>query len=94
MGTRHFTKDPDSVLDYVVDWTAWLADVSPVDTISTSSWTLQSGLTLDSDSNTSQIAKAWVSGGTAGTRYKATNRIVTAGARTADRTIYITVRER
>ena len=36
-----FTKDPDAVLDYSVDWSLWLAG----DEISTSEWLLEEGAT-------------------------------------------------
>ena len=61
---------------------------------STSDWTIESGLTEDSDSTTTTKATVWVSGGTAGTTYECVNEIVTASGRTDNRTIYITVRER
>ena len=93
VGTK--TKDPDSVADYKFDWSRWLEETTTTtDTISSSSWTVDSGLTKDSDSNSTTTATIWVSGGTAGTAYQATNRIVTAGGRTADRTITFIVRER
>lgn len=85
-----FVKDPDSVLDYTVDWDSWLS----TDTISSSDWVIESGITEDSASNTTTTATVWLSGGTAGTRYKVTNRIVTAEGRTADRSFYVSVAER
>lgn len=90
---RSFTKDPDEVLDYEIDWTKWL---SGDDTISTSSWTVPSGITKDSDSITddTKSTKIWLSGGTDGTDYDLLNEIVTANGRTAQRTITIGVRSR
>lgn len=85
-----FEKDPDAVLDYQIDWSDWLG----ADTISTSSWTVSSGITKDSDTNSSTTTTIWLSGGTAGTRYELVNEIVTAGVRTENRTIYIEVVER
>lgn len=85
-----FIHDPDAVLDYEIDWSAWLG----TDTISSSTWTVPSGLTEDSSTNTTTTATIWLSGGTAGTRYEVTNHIVTAGGREEDRTIQIVVRER
>lgn len=85
-----FTKDPSAVLDYCIDWSAWLGS----DTISTSTWTVTAGLTKDSDTNTTTTATAWFSGGTVGKKYVATNRIVTAAGRTDDRSILIEVRNR
>lgn len=91
MGFPAFNKDPDEVLDYGFDWSNWLEDN---DTISSSSWTVPSGITKNSSSNTITTTNVFLSGGTAGKAYDITNRIVTAGGRTADRTMTIIVRER
>ena len=94
---KTFIKDPDSVLDYVLDWNGgapgpWL---STGDTISTSAWTLSStGIDGSTDSNTTTTTTIWVSGGTGNGDYDLTNRIVTANGRTVDRTIRIKVLER
>lgn len=85
-----FTKDPDATLDYSVDWSKWLGD----DTITASSWTVQSGLTKTTDTFTPTVAVMWVSGGEVGTTYFATNHITTGGGRQDDRTIYIKVAQR
>ena len=83
--TNRFTKDPEATLDYQVDWEDWLAG----DTISTSAWTVPEGLTEVSDTKTTSTATVWLSGGTAGQTYAVENKIVTADARTDERTIYI-----
>ena len=83
-------KDPNSVIDFVMDWSDWLGS----DTISSSDWTVTTGLTEDSDAYTTTTATIWVSGGEAGTTYTLTNRIVTSSGRTADRTFYVYVKER
>lgn len=85
-----FTKDPDAVLDYVNDWSAWLVD----DTISSSQWIAPTGITVDSDSFTDTTATVWLSGGTVGTFYSVVNRIVTAAGRTEDRTLHFRVKEK
>lgn len=85
-----FAKDPADVLDYTVDWSAWLA---VGETISTSAFTVASGITLDSESNTTTTATAWISGGTAGTTYTITSQITTSAARTAERSFTITARQ-
>ena len=85
-----FTKDPNAVLDYSFNWETWLDD----DTISTSTWTADTGITIDSSSTTTTVATVWLSGGTAGTTYTVTNRIVTAASRTEDRSLTINVRQR
>ena len=87
--TRQFYKDPADALDYLIDWTAWLG----TDTISASTWTAPTGITKSAESNTTTRATVWVSGGTAGASYTLTNRIVTAGGRTAERSIRITVQD-
>lgn len=84
-------KDPDAVLDYAIDWSDWLQSG---ETISTSAWTVQTGLTAGSTGNNGTIASIWLSGGTAGTTYTATNRITTNQGRTDDRTLRIPVESR
>lgn len=84
-----FKKDPSAVLDYGFDWETWLNG----DTINASEWVVPSGITEDSDSNTSLITKIWLSGGTVGETYTIVNRIVTAGGRTNDRTFQVTIKE-
>lgn len=86
-------KDADAVLDYEMDWTSWLA-TSPEDNLASSTWEADDGITIDSDSNTTKKATVWLSGGTPGKTYVVTNRIVTAGGRTDDRSFYIVVRGR
>jgi len=83
------TKDPNAVLDYGFDWTAWLDG----DTISASSWAVSTGITKDSDSKTTTTTTIWLSGGTNGRNYEATNSIQTAAGRKTDRTMLIKVRE-
>lgn len=85
-----FTKIAGSVLDYEEDWATWL----DTDTISSSSWVADTGVTIDSDSNTTTKAIVWLSGGTVGTSYDITNTIVTAGGRTDSRTIEITITDK
>lgn len=81
-------KDPDEVLDYAVDWTARLAG----DTISTSAFTVPAGLTMDSESATSQISTVWISGGTAGL-YSIECTITTSGGRTMQESVRLAVVE-
>lgn len=84
-------KDPDAVLDWVWDWSDWLA---PGETISVSDFTVSAGLDLDSDSNTLASATAWLSGGVPGTPYLVANRITTSAGRTDERSITIRVKNR
>jgi hypothetical protein len=84
-----YTKDPDAVLDYEIDWSAWLGE----DTITASTFTVDTGLTEDSESNDTTAATVWLSGGTVGARYLVTNHITTAAGRQNDRSFYIYVKE-
>lgn len=90
-------KDPDEVLDHIVDWND---SADPVlasgETISTVTWDVPSGLVLDSQSNTTTTATAVLSGGTAGVKYQVSCKIVTdsSPARTFERTVNLKVKER
>lgn len=88
-----YTKDPNATLDYGFVWSDWLTAAGS-DTISTSTWTADTGLTVNSSSTSGGTAIAWVTGGTVGVNYQLTNRIVTAGGRTDERTMIIQVRQR
>jgi len=83
-------KGPDAVKDYGIDWSSWLG----TDTISTSTWAVPTGITKDSDSETTTETTIWLSGGTAGVNYELTNSIVTAAGREEDQTIVVRVAER
>lgn len=87
---QQFDHDPDAVLDYAIDWSAWLDD----DTIVTATWEADTGITIDSDDNTTTLATVWLSGGTERVIYRVTNHIVTAAGREDDRTITLRVMER
>lgn len=96
-----YTHDPDAVLDYGADWSAWLAEVD--DTITASTWTIstiaddeaplvndaEKGDTFDDTTTT-----IWVKGGTVGEIYKLINHITTAAGRQDDRTLTVEVEER
>lgn len=88
--SQEFIKDPNAVLDYQIDWSTWLG----ADTIATSTWTVPTGLTKDSDTSTTTTATIWLSGGTSGVTYRIVNHIVTAAGREDDRSIYIRVADK
>lgn len=89
--TTEFIKDPDAVLDWHFDWLAWL---QLGETISSSTFLVTAGLTVDSTSNTLTNATVWLSGGSPGQPYRVTNRITTNQGRTDDRSITIRVKDR
>lgn len=88
---RHFTKDPDAILPYQVDWSDWMP---AGDTLTDSEWEADAGITVDSDTNTTTVTTIWLSGGAVGAVYSLTNHVTTAGGREDDRTITVTIRER
>lgn len=86
-------KDPNAVLDYSIDLTAWLALV-PGDTVSSVVWSVSSGLTKTAQSNTTTSVTAWLSGGVVGATEWAQARFTTAQGRTDDRTLYFQIVDR
>lgn len=84
---ERYIKDPADILDYQLDWSSWLG----ADTISASTWTVPSGITQVTETETTTTATIWLSGGTAGQSYTLANKIVTAGGRTCERSIVIVV---
>ncbi len=86
------TKDPNEVVDYDFSWADQMADLDN-DTIATSNWTVPSGITRDSQSNTTTRTKVWLSGGTTGQTYTLLNRITTAGGRTLDQSIKLKMKD-
>lgn len=86
-------KDPGAKLDYGFDWSEWLATD---EIISTSTWTVPSGITKVTDTKSTTGTIIWLSGGTAGESYRLVNRIVTnAGTpRTDERSMDIRVEQR
>lgn len=86
-----YYKDVDAVLDFGIDWSSWL---DAGETISTSTYTVGTGITKDSDSNTTTASTVWLSGGTEGSSYIITNEIVTSDSRTDQRSFTVKVVER
>lgn len=84
-------KDPDSVLDYVWDFTDWLASG---DTVSSHVVVADPGITVESSSNDSEKVTVWLSGGTPGSVYSVTVRVTTFQNRVVDRTVGFVVLER
>lgn len=92
MGARvRFSKDPDAVLDYQVDWSAWLPEF---DVIAASTWSADPGIVIDNSSFTDEKTTVWLSGGTENALYNVTNHITTADGREDDQTIQIQIRSR
>ena len=86
MLSNQFIKDPSAVLDWVFDWTDWLA---AAETIASHDITADTGLTVDSSTEDAGLVTVWLSGGIAGENYKVACKIVTSEGRTDERTIWI-----
>lgn len=85
-------KDPDATLDYHLDWTDWLTDVSS--TILTSVWVLPEDIVEEGSTVSGNKTTVIVSGGVVGNRYQITNRITTANGLGDDRSIRFKISER
>jgi hypothetical protein len=91
-----YKKDPDAVLPYSIEWSAWVPDG---ETLSTCVWAIDSPSTptleIDGSSLAGTVATAVLSGGTAGTVYVVRCRATTTPSTYVDdRSIVITVEDR
>lgn len=84
-------KDPSAVLDWMFDWTDWLASG---EMITDHTITVDTGITNDSSTEDAGKVTVWLSGGTAGENYKVACLIETSDGRTDERTIWIKVANR
>lgn len=87
-------KDPLAVLDYALDWSAWL---QAGETLSTATVTADAGLTVQASPapgiNGSKVVW-WLSGGTAGTTYGIEVEVTTSQNRTDRRSLSVFVEQR
>lgn len=93
-GKKTILHDPDAVLDYTFDWTAWLAPVTDriiqVDFLVTNSVNAAVVAQYFSDTH----ATAWIAAGVPGEKITLRCRIYTQEGRIDDRTAYLKVKER
>lgn len=94
-----FTKDPDSLLDYEIDWSNFLSDPdgNVVDSLIASSFIPGAGITVRLDppaTFTSTKTRVWIEGGTEGSQYDIVNRIRTSDGRIEDRFFRIKIKSR
>lgn len=85
-----FCKDQSDTLDYEMDWSKEIG----AQTIATSVWTSLDGMTVVSQSKTSQKTKVVLYGGAAGFEHRAMNSIVTSLGLELQRTIVIRCEEK
>ncbi len=86
-----YDQDPDDVLDYYYNWVDWLADG---EVITSSVFTAGPGITIQSQSNTTQTTTVWIKGGEIGQTYRITNRVQFTTGRQVDRSINIRITDR
>jgi hypothetical protein len=95
----YIEKDPQSRLDYSIDWSDWMPSE---DSILNSSWTIQTitgdlnPLTTDDDqyNASTSITTIYLAGGTAGNTYRITNTITTDDGLIDERYFRLVVRDR
>lgn len=86
-----FIHDPQATLVYGIEWEDWLADG---DSLATSTWTADEGITLGFDELDGTQTRVIVSGGTNKSNYRITNHVVSALGLEDDRSILLKVRHR
>lgn len=85
-------KDPEAILDYVIDWTQYLA---PEEVIQDFNVTCEGGgVTVSGSTEADGRVRFMLSGGVAGRDYSIVCEIITNAGRTDQRTINLPVRQR
>ena len=104
--SNEYLKDPSAVLDWAYNWndssggkTPWLATgetiaIDPDTGQKMITITADSGITVDSSTESGGKVTVWLSGGTAGQNYKVACLITTSAGRKDERTIWIKVTDR
>ena len=87
---RVFQMSPSTTLDFGFNW----ADLLDHDTISSSSWACDAGVSIGSAAQTASVTIAFVVAGATPGSYDVTNTIVTAQGRTDSRSFRIVVVQR
>jgi len=82
-------KDPDDIKSFTINWAADLSGI----TISSSAFTVDSGITKDSDSNTTTTTSLVLSGGTVGKTYKIANAVTCSNSDVYDKFFLVRVQE-
>ena len=86
-----FIHDPQAKLVYGFDWVDWLADG---DSIVTSTWAGEAGITIGASEIDGTETRVLISGGTDKENYRITNHVVSALGHEDDRSILLKVRQR
>jgi hypothetical protein len=86
----YIVKDPTAVLDYTIDWSAWLG----TDTLAAIVWTIPTGLAAGAAANTTTTATQWMGACTLGATYTVTNHVTSAGGRQDSRSFRVICRNK
>lgn len=87
-----YLKDPDALLPYAVDWTAFMATV-PGDVIATAEVIAPPGLHVEDEGITAGVHTMLLGGGDPGRRYRVTSRITTVAGLVNDASFTVYVQE-
>lgn len=90
MAVAAFIKDPNAVEDFAINWADHFATG---ETIATSTFTVPTGLTKVSESNTTTKAIVQLSSGTLHVEYLVVNHISTNQGREFDQTVIVRIEE-
>ena len=88
MIVAYLPKHPSAILEYQLAWSTWLG----TNTISSSAYTVPSGITKLSESNTTTTSTVRLSGGTDETDYQCDNQVTLASGQVDTKSIVILVR--
>jgi hypothetical protein len=93
-----FVKQPAEVKDFDINYSEWLLPIGDTlqgvtATVACVSTPTNTSLVVNSTSNTTSSVKFWVSGGTAGERYKLTARATTVGGRLDESELLFVIKE-
>ena len=91
MSLANDTKTATEVRQETINWLPEMSLSSPIDTISTSTWTASDGLTVDSNSKTDSTTTCVHSAGRLGAYCELVNTIVTAAGYTYTKTIIMEI---
>lgn len=94
----HIDKDPQSTLDYTIDWSSW---ISTGDAIATSTWAIETiagtsplSTTGSSFDVATSVSTIWLAGGDLRKTYRITNTITTTNGLTDERYFRIRITDK
>ena len=91
MSLANDTKTTTEVRQDTINWLPEMSLSSPIDTISTSEWTADNGLVVDSNTKTNSTATCTHSAGRTGAYCNLENTVVTAAGYTYTKTIIMEI---